>query len=774
MNVISENACEDEDVLPPVQPQNLTCEDLTRTPEIFILDDDQDELDEETVRAEVRGSANDFEGTTRVTGTGACTLEYANGDSAENDGSLLIPVEGSFDTFEFTARDCEEGDDIQAEILGFESVCEDQIPVERDEPELVCHDVSFDADDIDVGDDETVDVEVDSEDDDNTVIITYDCDHGDEIIEYDDEEYDGELVIRHVDGDETIENITFQNICEDADIRVEVEDEDCDDELRVRDNDEEQPTGVFKKFLFTFNFAVEKNPYTDESIFFSHDEDRVFYTLEYDPTEEEDTITFTDSMWDDELEGKLGGGASSGGRVHLATNWDELTNAKVNGSSYNYKTILKFGFGDIHERGTDAIASAIDSRYNADNYPVFIPYIQYYQAEPTDAPLIPECTDDSNEVCYDPSYNPTAAGEHKVVIRNTQSLPQGAAIRIRYVGVVESHLNCESSGDSCLTETFENTARIENETGASTEANAKLVVLCSYLVTRNAGDVYLDVQLHGGSDISCVYADDAQGRSTEYRNTDGLVILGQNENRTDGAGQDLSVCDSDPYSDGTIGNLSSYVCEIMTQAGELLGQKVVEKNTDARTANGTESALTYQGNTTTFSNWESLANLKNINNPESGVLYFKGTGENAQITLGNIVVPSGAWTLVVDNANLVLSGNITYASTTDLRNIPSIAFIVNDGDILIKNNVRTLSGVFYTKQNVDTYGGAERSAVTDSLLIIGSVYGNIQPLMDKANYVGSPSEDGGGLTIRYDERILLNTPPLLSEYVDIQTHEAIN
>ncbi len=771
VEVIGENACEDDDTLPPLPFTNLVCEDLTLSPEIFILEDDQNDLGDETVRAEVRGSADGFEGTAEVSGTGACELEYADGSDAETDGRLRIPVRGSNDTFEFTARNCEEGDEISAQVLGAGSICEDSIPVEQDTPDFTCNDVSFEPDDVEVGNDETVDIEVDSEEDDNTVIITYECRHDDEIIEYDGDEYDGELILDNIDGDETIENVTFQDVCEDAEIRVEVEDEDCDDELTVRDQSDEQPLGVLKKFLFTFNFAVEKNPYTDESIFFSHDEDRVFYTLEYDPTEGEDSVTFTDDMWNDQLGGRLGNGQDSGGKVHLATNWDELTNARVNGGAYSYKTILKFGFGNEHELGTDDIASAIDSRYNQDNYPVFIPYVQYYQTEPSEAPLIPECSEDSRDLCYDPTYNPTAAGEHKVVIQNTQNLPVGAAIRIRYVGVVESQLNCESAEDSCLTESFENKARVISDDGNYQEASAKLVVLCSYLVTRNAGDVYLDVQLHGGSDISCVYADDTQGRSIEYRNSDGLVILGQPDRATQD--QDLSVCDADPYGDGTIGNLSSYVCEVMSQAGSLLGQKVVEKGTTDRSAAGTQSALTYQGASTSFSSWESLMVLKNNNNPNSGILYFTGNGSNS-ITLGNIVVPAGAWTLVVDNADLVIGGNITYAPTADFRNIPSIAFIVNGGNVLVKNNVRTMSGVYYTDQNIDTLGGAQRSAVTDSLEILGSVYGNIQPLLDKANYVGSPSEDGGGVTIRYDERILLNTPPLLSEVVDIQTHQAIN
>jgi hypothetical protein len=82
--------------------------------------------------------------------------------------------------------------------------------------------------------------------------------------------------------------------------------------------------------------------------------------------------------------------------------------------------------------------------------------------------------------------------------------------------------------------------------------------------------------------------------------------------------------------------------------------------------------------------------------------------------------------------------------------------------------------VYYTNQSFRSKGEIDRSPVNDPLEIQGSVYGYLQPLLDAAKYVGSPSEDGGGIVIRYDNRILINTPPGLSDYVDIETQQAVN
>jgi hypothetical protein len=239
------------------------------------------------------------------------------------------------------------------------------------------------------------------------------------------------------------------------------------------------------------------------------------------------------------------------------------------------------------------------------------------------------------------------------------------------------------------------------------------------------------------------------------------------------AGTSISVCDG-KSSDGLIGNLSSYVCEIVNAVGDLWKRSTVESTTESNLSTATRNAVTNQGSTTSYKDWTALESLKNTNNPDSGILYFKGSADSIvgkEITLGKIEVPCGGWTLIVENANLVLSGNITYASACPMNETPSIGFVVTGGNIHVKASAENLVGVYYTDGK---FTGDDRSAVDQQLEIDGSLYGNIQELMDSANYVGSPSLDGGGLVIRYDSRIMLNTPPGLSEYVDVATEQAVN
>ena len=221
-----------------------------------------------------------------------------------------------------------------------------------------------------------------------------------------------------------------------------------------------------------------------------------------------------------------------------------------------------------------------------------------------------------------------------------------------------------------------------------------------------------------------------------------------------------------------VGNLSSYVCEIITSVSDLWKSSTVEGTTESLVSQATRNAVTNQ-NLESYSSWDELyEDLHNHNNPDSGILYFDGSrSTSSTITLDTMTVPSGAWTLIVENAQLNLTGNISYDTTTDVTDMPSVAFVVLGGDIYIGRNAKEISGVFYTDQ---AFNGEERSAVTDELTIYGSIYGYVQPLLDSANYVGPPTLDGGGIVVRYDSRIILNTPPALSEYVDVNTEQGVN
>jgi hypothetical protein len=214
----------------------------------------------------------------------------------------------------------------------------------------------------------------------------------------------------------------------------------------------------------------------------------------------------------------------------------------------------------------------------------------------------------------------------------------------------------------------------------------------------------------------------------------------------------------------------------VTSVADLWKSDSIESTTSSQISQAVRNAETSQASLSgTVSNWETLVNaLSNTNNADSGVLYYQGTGSET-LSLGSLTVPSGAWTLIVTDADVEINGNITYSETasTDYADLPSFAIIVEGGNIHVDNYVSEINAFMVTDQ---VFTGDSRSEVDQQLVIYGSLYGNVQDLFDAAKYVGAPTTNtpGGGLVIYYDQRIILNTPPYLSEKVDIYTEEAVN
>lgn len=683
------------------------------------------------------------------------------------------------------------------------NTCDDVVEVNDEDDGQICEEYSM---------------EVCVEDDDIEVVS-----NGDEICYYDQDDTDHSDPLKCEDDSLTIPGKS-KRICYDVEIQGNV----CNGDISVEyngktcfeDAPEQAEVGVLNKFIYTFNFISNKVNNSDEDVFFTHDEDRTFYTLEYTPSGAESTLVFTDDMWDSSgIEGVFGStGNDSEGHIDLAKTLGDLTDYE-----YNYTTIKAFGFGDQYEEGSDDLATYVKN-FTSSSYQTFVPYLKYDDSSVDESEIIYACAPSENEdgdtvygedglLCYNPDYTPEADG--RVVILNADAIPSDATLRIRYVGVIVSGIadECDTMDDECLTEIFENSAKVfadpsdvedpENtdtctEDEACSEDSAKLVVLCSYLMTQNAGDIYLEGDLNSGSDISCAYIDDEQNYSS-YSNTDGLIIKQADGDDDDDdstssvdassgsttyydsnySSSSVSICDN-ASDDNFIGNISSYVCEIVSAVSDLWKGSTVSETTDSRVEQSVRNASTAQASTKeSYGSWTAMADaLTNTNNEDSGILYFEGDGNGSAITLGEISVPCGAWTLIVKDADLKLGGNISYDTsctngksyTTDL---PSIAFVVEGGDIYIENedSVSRLVGVYYTDQNID---GADRSAVDGSLKIDGSIYGNVGPLLKAANYVGPPTLDGGSVVVRYDSRILLNTPPGLSEYVDVDTQKGVN
>jgi hypothetical protein len=140
----------------------------------------------------------------------------------------------------------------------------------------------------------------------------------------------------------------------------------------------------------------------------------------------------------------------------------------------------------------------------------------------------------------------------------------------------------------------------------------------------------------------------------------------------------------------------------------------------------------------------------------------------------------GAETYIIKGADLIINENITYndknVDPTNPKTIPSIAFIVIDGNIEIAPGVTQLDGIYMA---VDTEGDVDgkitASEVSYEILTInGSLIGDIFELYNNRKGIGDPLKDESSITVRYDERILLNTPPGLTDLIDVNQLKVAN
>ena len=75
-----------------------------------------------------------------------------------------------------------------------------------------------------------------------------------------------------------------------------------------------------------------------------------------------------------------------------------------------------------------------------------------------------------------------------------------------------------------------------------------------------------------------------------------------------------------------------------------------------------------------------------------------------------------------------------------------------------------------TDTDENNKGKIKNSGLSTSklLTIYGSLIGDVYDLFNERTGIGDPRKDEGSVTIRYDERIILNTPPGISELINIQ------
>lgn len=382
-------------------------------------------------------------------------------------------------------------------------------------------------------------------------------------------------------------------------------------------------------------------------------------------------------------------------------------------------------------------------------------------------------------------------GNGKRIVFDNLQKKKDYKILIKYQMSYEEKLTdilCQGLKGACG-EQFKNKAEFEAKSLSSNKiyedsATAKVIAICPYILTRQGGDVFFHDVIDTGVDVA---------QCSEVKSCDGPCITPepptkQKQIKT-GAGDiaedfiklDLPSHDVCRYSNvgsnlegynNVLKNFSSTICELRADVSKAW----TKKNINDSIAANVKRIARWEGNLEN-SSYSDTSQL----NSTSGVFVRK----NGDLTIGSLSdyvinknesVPA-AQTYIVIGHDLYINSNIKYASLglegyNKTKNIPSAAFIVIDGDIIIDSSVKQIDGILMAVDlnGDDQDGKVKANGYTNdnTLTINGNLIGDVNDLFKNRQAVGDPRKDEGSVTIRYDERILLNTPPGINELINVQ------
>lgn len=361
--------------------------------------------------------------------------------------------------------------------------------------------------------------------------------------------------------------------------------------------------------------------------------------------------------------------------------------------------------------------------------------------------ILSECSG-GTDPCYSGNFDDTG----NITLEN---LKEGTVVAITYHATMDSTVDC--SNPKPFVENFLNTATSITD-GIQDDAN--MWVLCTYLLTRNAGEVYFGKQPNFGHDIS------GYSVKTANKNTTGTTFTPSAYSNTD-----------------VVNRIASFIIDELVRSFS----ENFSVNTLADTLSENQIRVSRYITAPTIYSLTSLK-INDLNDlyPDGSkdhIYRFKGPlSIDSNITIDDTDDAGGARTIIVEGGDLYLNGDITYkeyTQATDIphpKDLPVIAFIVPDGDILIKPYVHKIDSVLYTTGGLFS-NGTQTPWSPARLIITGAVFGDLEPdersstikaIMDPDSRfaMGLPEHDGGAVVIRYDERLLLNPPPGLAEYTD--------
>jgi hypothetical protein len=305
--------------------------------------------------------------------------------------------------------------------------------------------------------------------------------------------------------------------------------------------------------------------------------------------------------------------------------------------------------------------------------------------------------------------------------------------------------------------------------------STKVIITCPYILTRTSGDTFFNSDLATGADVAyCAPQKNIVGPIIKPRppREKTVTSTGQGDavRPTVLSIPSHNICkfsnvpgyNSLPGYDNPLKNFSSTICEMEAE--------VAEEWTKAYVVN----SITSNVEKITFWNKNQTQPTLSSSPAETSNRIYKWEDSDLTIEGSNgdpFVVDQFAQTYIITGSgDLHITSDIVYDQANILQQIlkpktvPSAAFIVLDGDIIIDSDVKELWGTFIA---VNGEIKADGKVSKTQLIIHGSLIGDVTDLFSNRQYVGNINKDEGSVTIKYIENILLNTPPGLSQLMDV-------
>lgn len=327
----------------------------------------------------------------------------------------------------------------------------------------------------------------------------------------------------------------------------------------------------------------------------------------------------------------------------------------------------------------------------------------------------------------------------------------------------------------------------------SDDDTAQVIVLCPYIITRQGGDVFFRDVLDTGVDVN--YCSEAKGGEVVIKE-----VIEKPYTPSTGAGDEENIVYKLPTGDicklsntedseiaeykNVLKNFSSSVCEMEAEVSGLWKEeninKAIKSNIEKLARFGKVSG------DISLSTINDL-NIKGFGNLESGVFVIDG----GNLTIGDGMNPfkinksdkiPAYQTYIVINGDINIKSNILYddsnVNPAQPKSFPSAAFIVVNGNINISNTVKQIDGILMAVEEDENTGeikSLEGVPTFDSLLTVnGSLIGDVYDLFFNRRAIGDPLKDQGSITVRYDQRVLLNTPEGLNQLIDVTQLKTAN